>query len=152
MKITKVSVQRGKRIILDEQREESYEIQIDAQVGEQDDPQELVHSLKSVLDKHLASWEFELQGKKSTGQQQGKVVIQTANDLITSANDNENKEQEQIMTETKQEQFEEVSGSLVCPKCNEVMTKKEGKDYYLCSKHWGYPDMIRKGQVREKKF
>ena len=46
----------------------------------------------------------------------------------------------------------EVTEPLICPKCNEQMVKKEGKDYYLCSKHWGYPDMILKGEVKDKRF
>jgi hypothetical protein len=32
------------------------------------------------------------------------------------------------------------------------MLQKEGKEYYMCGKHWGYPDMILKGEVRDKKF
>ncbi|KKM06829.1 hypothetical protein LCGC14_1740140, partial [marine sediment metagenome] len=33
---------------------------------------------------------------------------------------------------------------LCCPECKEKMQKKEGKEYYMCKKHWGYPDMIEK--------
>lgn len=44
------------------------------------------------------------------------------------------------------------NGTYICPVCGEQMFPKEGKAYYLCSKHWGYPDMIKSGQVKVKKF
>ena len=39
---------------------------------------------------------------------------------------------------------------FICPECKENMQKKEGKEYFLCKKHWGYPTMIEKGEVRER--
>jgi tRNA(Ile2) C34 agmatinyltransferase TiaS len=41
---------------------------------------------------------------------------------------------------------------FICPECKEKMQKKEGKEYYKCKKHWGYPAMIEKGEVREKNY
>lgn len=152
MKITKVTVQRGKKIFLgSNQNMESYDIQMEAQVEEKDDPQELVHALRSILDKHLASWEYTLKEGKNIDNTASKVKITTANDLIS--NDIPIiEEQEKIQDSAKLENQDLDNGPLICPKCNEVMQKKEGKDYYLCSKHWGYPDMIKGGQVREKRF
>jgi hypothetical protein len=46
----------------------------------------------------------------------------------------------------------EKSEDLICPTCNEVMKAVSGKNYFLCSKHYGYPDQIRKGEVKERKF
>lgn len=40
---------------------------------------------------------------------------------------------------------------MICPKCKESMIPNPGKDYLLCSKHWGYPDMIEKGMVKARK-
>ncbi|OLS20706.1 MAG: hypothetical protein HeimC3_39720 [Candidatus Heimdallarchaeota archaeon LC_3] len=50
-----------------------------------------------------------------------------------------------IVEETVAQQKE-----FICPECKEKMQKKEGKEYYMCKKHWGYPDMIEKGEVRER--
>ncbi|MHA2105681.1 MAG: hypothetical protein ACW981_19825 [Candidatus Hodarchaeales archaeon] len=44
------------------------------------------------------------------------------------------------------------SEDLICPICNEIMKNVPGKNYFLCSKHYGYPDQIKKGEVKERKF
>ena len=46
----------------------------------------------------------------------------------------------------------EAIGLMTCPVCGEQMFQKEGKDYYLDSKHWDYPNMIQKGQIKDKRF
>ena len=52
-------------------------------------------------------------------------------------------------TTSKTESNSEV---LVCPECNEPMHQKQGKEYYLCTKHWGYPNQVVRGIVKERKF
>ena len=152
MKITKVTVQRGKKVILDEKEEETFDVQMEALVEEQDDPQEMIHALRTILDKHLETWEYELTGKNFLDKQTEKVVIKTASDLIAKEVNSDFTNKEQRVTVVNKDMEEENVGLLICPKCNEEMKKKEGKDYYLCSKHWGYPDMIKSGKVMEKRF
>ena len=41
--------------------------------------------------------------------------------------------------------------SLRCPVCSEEMIKQP-KGYYMCSNHFGYPDYIKKGLVKERKW
>ncbi len=41
--------------------------------------------------------------------------------------------------------------SLRCPVCSEEMIKQH-KGYYMCSKHYGYPEYILKGIVKERKW
>ena len=86
------------------------------------------------------AWEQELRAsctpkKESNAKKNGVPVI----------TDVQNKSQDQVT-------IIETNGLLVCPQCGEDMFQKEGKDYYVDSKHWGYPDMIRKGQVKDKRF
>ncbi|MHA1984554.1 MAG: hypothetical protein ACW967_09385 [Candidatus Hodarchaeales archaeon] len=65
------------------------------------------------------------------------------------------KELEKWEEELKSKQFplqKEKSEDLLCPTCNEVMKAVSGKNYFLCSKHYGYPEQIKKGEVKERKF
>ena len=50
----------------------------------------------------------------------------------------------------KQEEISEKQ--LICPECDEPMYKQKDKDYYLCEFHYGYPDMIERGEVRKRRF
>ncbi len=152
MKITKVTVVRGKKVNLDMNDTEKFEIQMDAVLDDQDDAQDIVQGLKSILDRHLLAWEQKLQGKMALGNEPNPVTIKTAEELVASTSDEVETRTEPTEPKIEAKTSEEENLNLICPICNEIMVKKEGKDYYLCSKHWGYPDMIRKGQVREKKF
>ena len=152
MKISKVAVVRGKKIDLETAETEHFEIQMEAQIEEKDDPQEIIQGLKSILDRHLLAWEQKLRGNSYSMESTPQVNIKTASDLIEQPPDQQSQttEAHEPLIESKSATEEMVQ--LICPKCNEKMVKKEGKDYYLCSKHWGYPDMIKAGQVREKRF
>ena len=55
-----------------------------------------------------------------------------------------------VETKTKQEKTPEKE--LMCPECDEPMYKQKDKDYYLCEFHYGYPDMIKRGEVRKRRF
>ena len=54
--------------------------------------------------------------------------------------------------ETKTKQVKSTEKELICPECDEPMYKQKDKDYYLCELHYGYPDMIEKGEVRKRRF
>ena len=152
MKISKVLVQRGKRIKLENEDIENFEIQMDAEVEEKDDPQDIIQGLKAILDRHLLAWEQKVRGNDFFTEKTNEVTIKTAEELVDNIDENEQKKPISIEIATEKKQSELEQSQLICPKCNEIMVKKEGKDYYLCSKHWGYPDMIKSGQVREKRF
>ena len=152
MKITKILVTRGRKLHLENYDNEKFEIQMEAQVDDKDDPQDLIQGIKTLLDRHLDAWEQSIRGNKAFKEPSPSVVIKTANELVEETETVDSVIREQVEQTTHKTQAESEDQKLICPKCNEVMTKKEGKDYYLCSKHWGYPDMIRKGQVREKRF
>lgn len=152
MKISKVTVLRGKKINLETDDAENFEIQMEALLDEQDDPQDIVQGLKSILDRHLLAWEQKIRGKLNLKDDQSPVTFTTAEELVTGSIQLENEKKDAIEQKLDNKKPEEEVLNLICPKCNEKMVKKEGKDYYLCSKHWGYPDMIKAGQVREKRF
>ncbi len=46
----------------------------------------------------------------------------------------------------------ESKDTYKCPVCNETMYKKEGKGYYMCNNHYGYPEYIKKGIVKDRKW
>ena len=152
MKITKVMVVRGRKLHLENYDTENFEIQIESAIEDNDDPQEVIQGLKNILERHLDSWEQQKREHLSSMEKTQQVSIKTAEELVSEdANIRENiPAQTEVREETKNDEQDQTP--LICPKCNEIMVKKEGKDYYLCSKHWGYPDMIKKGQVREKRY
>ena len=152
MKISKVLVQRGKRIKLENEDIENFEIQMDAEIEEKDDPQDIIQGLKAILDRHLLAWEQKVRGNDFLSEKTNEITIKTADELVTNIIESEQKRPNTTEIETEKKLTEQEQAQLICPKCNEIMVKKEGKDYYLCSKHWGYPDMIKAGQVREKRF
>ena len=152
MKITKVMVIRGRKLHLENYDTENFEIQIESAIEDKDDPQEVIQGLKNILDRHLDSWEQQKREHLISVDKIQQVSIKTAEELVSEdVNIGENNPaQIEVVEEAKNGEQDQTP--LICPKCNEIMVKKEGKDYYLCSKHWGYPDMIKKGQVREKRY
>ncbi len=152
MKISKVAVQRGKSITLENNNSENFEVQMEALIEEKDDPEDIIQGLKSILDRHLLAWEQKIHGYEYETEEPKPVTIKTAEELIQPISQGKTKTKELPGSEQEGAKSEAEQMQLICPKCNEVMVKKDGKDYYLCSKHWGYPDMIKAGNVREKKF
>jgi len=152
MKVSKVVVTRGKKLNLENYDNEQFEIQMEAILEDGDDPQDIIQGLKSLLDRHLISWEQQMKGNHPHNEPEQSVRITTAEDLISNDASDEKIMKTQSRVQLENSMTEQDNSPLICPKCNEVMIKKEGKDYYLCGKHWGYPDMIRNGQVREKRF
>jgi len=148
MKISKVTVQRGKTITLDGDDSENFEIQMEAVIEDKDDPQDIIQGLKSILDRHLLAWEQKIRGDDYVSEEPNVVTIKTADEMIEPETVEEIKPKATQVFEPEEQKIEQ----LICPICNEVMVKKDGKDYYLCSKHWGYPDMIRAGNVKVKRF
>jgi hypothetical protein len=152
MKINHVTVTRGKRVKLLNDESEKYEISMGAIIEDKDDPQVILQGLKTILDKHISSWEKNILEKETNEDIYTDVIIKTADELISEDSTNIINKNDPDIEEKENENSFDINLTLICPKCNELMVKKEGKDYFLCSKHWGYPDMIKSGQVREKRF
>ena len=160
MIVQSIKVNAGRKVAQD-QNENSLEIGLQVNIEPDEDFESVYQSLKNALEGQLDTWEFEIK----TNERPSVITIPEMNEatappLVTASEmkpklakvKKENKKitrQEQNnqeeMKQTKQDEY-------ICPTCGEKMMPKEGKDYFLCSKHWGYPDMINKGQVRERKF
>lgn len=53
---------------------------------------------------------------------------------------------------TKKNYQIEKPDKLICPECNEDMIRPPGKKYYIDSNHYTYPDLIKNGVVKERKW
>lgn len=149
MKIEKIKVTRGKKVNLGNYESENYELSMEVRLEDQDEAHDVINGLKNVMDQKLINWENTLK-QSSTEPMALKTEIKTADTLIQ-----ENDLSKIIpvdKTPQKEDTKEIQEQQFICPKCKEPMVKKENKEYYLCSKHWGYPDMIEKGEVRDKQF
>ena len=151
MNIDKITVTRGKKVNLGNYETENYEISMSVELESQDEPHDVINGIKTILDKKLSVWENSLKNPSIKKPSEQITEIKTADQLIEYTDEvvNEYKDQE---IHSQDLEFSSDTKSFVCPKCKEPMVQKEGKSYYLCSKHWGYPDMILKGEVREKQF
>ena len=150
MKIEKITVTRGKKVNLGNYETENYEISMEVELEDQDDAHDIINGLKNILDQKLLNWENTLKLVSESANNEIKTEIKTAKSLIDEA-EIEEINKKQILPEISSVDSKSEK-QYICPKCNEPMHKKENKEYYLCSKHWGYPDMIEKGEVREKQF
>lgn len=174
MKVDKVRVSRGRKLNKGNYESENFEVALEATLGEADDPRETINSLERVLSQHLNAWERQQRGEDLAEPEHPPTQVFTADQLVQS---NEGWRDEQPPAErattappttdqlrnthtpsppppeqTREDTDAGEEEPLVCPKCNEVMTQRSGKGYYMCSNHWGYPDMIRKGVVKDKRF
>ncbi len=160
MKVQSINVNVGRKILHD-QNEHSMEIGLQVNIEPDEDSESVYYSLKNTLEGQLDDWEHEVRSN-----QEPRLItipemeINEAPPLVTASDmnpkilkakkepPNEKKIQKEIQEPTEQTNKED----FICPSCGEQMQPKEGKDYYLCTKHWGYPDMIKKGLVKERKF
>ena len=126
MKIEKIAISHGATINIEHFESKRVDIEMVAMIEKGDDYKKEYDQLKEEIMQKVNTWEQEIRSK----------VCNEEKKLDTS----------------KIETGGQDGKKFICPKCGEEMIKKEGKDYYLCSKHWGYPDMIKEGTVRDKKF
>ncbi|MHA2365573.1 MAG: hypothetical protein ACXAC7_16570 [Candidatus Hodarchaeales archaeon] len=150
MKIEKVTVRRGRKINLGNYESSNLEIGMDIILGDGDDPQETINGIHRLLNQHLEVWENQQKETIEQRDNQSQPVepaIQTADSFL----ENQENIKSQEIPPTKITNISKTE-KYICPKCNEVMVQKEGKEYLMCNKHWAYPDMILKGEVRDKTF
>ncbi len=167
MKVQSISVNLGRKI-LHETNEHSIEIALQVDLEPDEDTESVYYSVKNSLEGQLDTWEHEIRAndKPNIISIPEMTTIQssaTAPPLIHASEMNpkaskiskkqkQNSYQSRKEPEEEEEVEQEKQRSYICPICGDQMLPKDGKEYYLCSKHWGYPDMIKKGNVRDRKF
>ena len=107
-------------------------ISIDAEIEEGEDVFDVTNELKNRINFQLQEWESEIREEKSENQIKNKS--KKVNLLSKSQN--------------KLDILEEV----LCPKCGEIMSQEEGKNYYMCEEHYGSMQQINKGKVMKRRF
>lgn len=142
MKIKELNLSVTRFVKLSDDFSEKITLEYKTEINsEQEDPTEVFGNISKLIDQQLNAWERELRKKTDREMVFSKTPppVTSAADLIQPA----------VATQQTPKSKEEV---LICPICKVPMHKKEGKNYYLCEKHYGYPDMIKRGEVRERKF
>lgn len=142
MKIDRINVKRGKKLNLGNYESTSLELGMEVLL-EEDDPHDTINGLYRILNQHLDAWERTEKGTNALDQQ---PVVETADTIRQPVEIIQKPTSSSIAKENNK------SKDLICPKCHEIMVQKDGKDYYVCKNHWGYPDMIENGEVRDKRF
>ena len=138
MKIDKINVQISKKIYLGNYESKHYNLGAEVSITEGESFLKAADIIKEKLEEKLLQWEKQ---QKSTTSQP-----------IIKANEGKERSVTPQITKPLTVTKNYSPKTYICPECGEQMYKKEGKEYYLCSNHWGYPSMIEKGQVRPKKF
>jgi uncharacterized C2H2 Zn-finger protein len=140
MRFQKVVVDLSRSIDLTDGRIESislsYTVLID---DENEDPQEVYSSVYRLINLQLNSWERELRQEiqKNLFLASEPPPITTAASMI------------QINNKDPKSDLINKDPEVLCPECGEKMFQKDGKSYFTCvNKHWGYLEMIKKGEVR----
>ncbi|OLS19083.1 MAG: hypothetical protein HeimC3_47560, partial [Candidatus Heimdallarchaeota archaeon LC_3] len=125
----KVTVGITRKINLGNYETKDFQLTAEVELEEGESLYDVSNKVRQTLEHQLEGWEMETKGITPK--------INNASELLPP----------KIVEETTTKQSE-----FVCPECKEKMQKKEGKEYYMCKKHWGYPDMIEKGEVREREI
>jgi ssDNA-binding Zn-finger/Zn-ribbon topoisomerase 1 len=131
MQLKKITVNVVKKINLGNFETKDYHLSAEVRVEEGETLKTVAGTVRQGIESILDEWEAQLKGTDIS-------ELKPADNLV-----------KQSMPIQKEVDMVET---ISCPECNELMKKKEGKEYYMCDKHWGYPDMIKKGEVRQKKF
>ncbi|OLS21269.1 MAG: hypothetical protein HeimC3_36490 [Candidatus Heimdallarchaeota archaeon LC_3] len=127
MQIKKVTVGISRKINLGNYETKDFQITAEVELEEGENLFDVSNKVRQSIEHQLEGWEMDTKGITPK--------IANAAELLHP----------KVVEETITKQSE-----YVCPLCKDTMQKKEGKEYYMCKKHWGYPDMIEKGEVRER--
>ena len=153
MQVETINIKVGRMINVGDQETRSIEVGMEITLANGDNVEQQYHSLKSSLEHDTRI--------KAAG---GTFEDITAPPPLIPANISQNNSLSKNPTLKRKEvkqKFEksrepisttQLSEAYTCPECNEPMKQKEGKEYFLCSKHWGYPNQITRGIVKERKF
>ncbi|OLS21788.1 MAG: hypothetical protein HeimC3_33780 [Candidatus Heimdallarchaeota archaeon LC_3] len=127
MQIKKVTVGITRKINLGNYETKDFQLTAEVELEEGESLFDVSNKVRQTLEHQLEGWEMETKGITPK--------ISNASELLPP----------KIVDDTKTQQ-----NDFICPVCSEKMQKKEGKEYYLCKKHWDYPSMIEKGEVKER--
>jgi hypothetical protein len=164
----KISV--GRTINLGNSEVRSLEIGMTITLKEGENIEQHYHSLRNSLEKQLDSWEHETR-LKCSGASFEEIISppplipateslsrsnnpSTISQVVTHAPEPvfKSKYKEETIINPEKSVHSVKKENLICPVCKEPMFQKKGKEYYLCTKHWGYPNQIARGIVKERKF
>ncbi|OLS24221.1 MAG: hypothetical protein HeimC3_21200 [Candidatus Heimdallarchaeota archaeon LC_3] len=126
MQIKKITVGISRKINLGNYETKDFQLIVEVELEEGENLLDVSNKLRQSLEHQLEVWEMETKG----------ITPKITNATILPP---------KVVDEAIIQQKE-----FICPECKEKMQKKEGKEYYMCKKHWGYPIMIEKGEVRER--
>ena len=123
MQITRITVNVAKKINLGNYESKEFGIFMEALPDSSEKAHDVAAKIKQQIEEQLAKWEAQERKNGHSGNGERRNVPKI------------------IETTVKDEGY-------VCPECGEKMLQKEGKEYFQCSKHWAYPRMIERGEVR----
>jgi formylmethanofuran dehydrogenase subunit E len=132
MKMKNVHVGINNKVNLGNNETKIFTISIDAEVDDGEDVYDVTNELKNRINFQLREWETEYKEKKGL-----KV--------------NENKIKGPKTSITPKEKID-ILEEVICPKCGDIMSKEDGKNYYMCEEHYGSMQQINKGKVMKRKF
>ena len=165
MEISQLSLKISRKINLGNLEGRSLEIGIMMNMTAGDSVEQNYHSLKKSLESQLDAWEHETRIKAAGGsfeelmappplkpasesihkpERTPKGISQTIPQTIPQYS--------QLAKKPFPVKNQSEQSSFRFPKCNEPMFQKGGKEYFLCTKHWGFLNQIRKGFVNDRKF
>ena len=139
MKIKSISLGLAKTLNLGNYESTRLDLGTVIDLDEEDSTNSVILDTKQYLTNKLHEWEAEIQLNP-------QPALMSAETLAAPPKIDETP-RKSLPTKAKT-----PSETLECPLCQKPMYKKEGKEYYLCQKHWGFPAMIKQGKVRERKF
>lgn len=158
MEVNQLSLKIGRKINLGNLEGRSLEIGMIINMTAGDNVEQQYHSLKASLESQLDAWEHETRIKATGGSFEELMTpppLRPASKSIPKSGHIKPKVLQQFpLTKTDSSRMKnQISPSgFLCPVCNDPMHQKEGKEYFLCTKHWGYPNQIKKGIVKDRKF
>jgi predicted RNA-binding Zn-ribbon protein involved in translation (DUF1610 family) len=144
MKVKTIKVESAKKINLGNYETKDYAIAYEIDLAPTDNAEAITQQVKISLDKMLTDWENQIQHVDDLHEQNSLFVT------FQGPVSNDASQEQEILPEVVSKV--DKSDSYDCPECGEKMIKKDGKNYFICSKHWGYPDMIMKGSVKIRQF
>jgi uncharacterized C2H2 Zn-finger protein len=140
MRFQKVSVDLSRTITLTDGKIESISLSYTVLIDEEsEDPQEVYSSVYRLINLQINSWEREIRQEI-----QKNLFLTSEPPPITTA-------ASMIQTNHRDPKSDIINKDpeVLCPECGEKMFQKDGKSYFTCiNKHWGYLEMIKKGEVR----
>lgn len=138
MKVLKMNLTIGETVNLGNYSSKRIEYGFEVELENDDQPDAIYYDLKKDIELKLIEFKNELETTKTvesiTDHKEISSYIPKTN-LVAQKTSNT-----------------VLSNDMKCPECKELMLPKSGKDYLLCSKHWGYPDMIEKGVVKVRAY